>query len=314
MLKRTVYNIINAEPEAGVWGKGFVIGITVLIVLSVIMVVAESVASVADAYAAFFFWAEVFSVAVFTIEYVARLWTVTLNERYRQAVLGRVRYAGTFMMIIDLLAILPFYLPMFITVDLRVLRLLRLLRLARVFKLGRYARSMELFARVFYEKRSELSIAAVFFGFYLIMSSSILYLLENEAQPNAFSSIPAAMWWGAAALTTVGYGDIFPITALGKVMGAILAIFGIAMFALPVGILATGFVEAFDGMTQEKARTGRLEGEESAPTVTPTDDLEPEHRTAAQRVTLLERLSRLRTAGHLSEEEFLAAKARVLES
>ncbi len=312
-LKRKVHDLVNAEPEAGVWGKIFLVVITALILLSVIMVVAESVEAVAVRWASFFFWAEVVSVAVFTVEYLLRLWSITVTERYRQAVMGRVRYAGSFMMVIDLLAILPFYLPMFITVDLRVLRLLRLLRLARIFKLGRYARSMEIFARVFYEKRSELAVSAVFFGFYLIIASSLLYLVEHDAQPEGFSSIPAAMWWGSAALTTVGYGDIFPITPMGKVLGATLAIMGIAMFALPVGILATGFVEAFGGLTEEKELERAVARGEVAPS---PDSEEPMGGMdeVEQRVLLLERISRLHAEGHLSDQEFRAAKGFLLRS
>jgi voltage-gated potassium channel len=316
MLKRKVYDILNAEPEAGVVGKVFVGVITALILLSVVMVIAESVASIAEAYAGFFFWAELISVAVFTVEYVARLWTITVTDRYRHVIKGRVEYAGSFMMVIDLLAILPFYLPMFIAVDLRVLRLLRLLRLARIFKLGRYARSMEVFARVFYEKRSELAVAGVFFGFYLIIASSLLYLAEHDAQPEGFSSIPAAMWWGAAALTTVGYGDIFPITALGKLLGAVLAVFGIGMFALPVGILATGFVEAFDGLTKEKEREAAQARERTEPGVEEGPGGEEAGGSGApgQRIILLERLGRLRAEGHLTEEEFRTAKGLLLNS
>ncbi len=310
-LKRKVHDLVNAEPEAGFWGKAFLVVITGLILLSVVMVIAESVEAIAVRWAAFFFWAEVVSVAVFTVEYVLRLWSITTTERYRRAVMGRVRYAGSFMMVIDLLAILPFYLPMFITVDLRVLRLLRLLRLARIFKLGRYARSMEIFARVFYDKRSELAVSAVFFGFYLIIASSLLYLVENEAQPDGFSSIPAAMWWGTAALTTVGYGDLFPITAMGKFLGAILAVMGIAMFALPVGILATGFVEAFDGLTQEKELERAAARGEVTP---PTPPEEGGVDEVEERVLLLERISRLHADGHLSDAEFRAAKGFLLRS
>lgn len=310
-LKQKVHDLVNAKPEAGLGGKVFLVIITTLIILSVVMVVAESVEAIAVRWAAFFFWAELVSVAVFTVEYILRLWSITVTERYRNAVTGRVRYAGSFMMVIDLLAVLPFYLPMFITVDLRVLRLLRLLRLARIFKLGRYARSMEVFARVFYEKRSELAISAVFFGFYLIIASSLLYLVENEAQPEGFSSIPAAMWWGTAALTTVGYGDIYPITALGKFLGALLAVVGIGMFALPVGILATGFVEAFDGLTKQKELERAMAGGEEVPSAPPAEPEEgPEG--VGHRIRLLERVSRLHADGHLSDEEFQVAKGFLL--
>ncbi len=307
-IKRKLYDILNVEPESGIYGKVFNIGITVLIMLSVIMVIVESVPWIESRYRAFFWYFELVSVIIFTVEYVGRLWTITLNPKYRHFIKGRASYALTFMMVIDFLAIAPFYLPFLITVDLRVLRLLRLLRLVRIFKLGRYTKSMEVFAKVFFEKRTELTIAGVFFLFYLIISSSILYLVENDVQPDEFSSIPAAMWWGSAALTTVGYGDIFPVTPLGKLLGAVLAILGIGMFALPVGVLATGFVEAFDEMKAQKDRDEREARGDPSPEEEEAFDL------ALKRIELLERLNTLKRDGAITEEEFLREKAILMKA
>src|SRR5262249_42092093 len=153
------------------------------------------------------FWDfEVFSVIVFTIEYITRLWVCTLNPKYASPVWGRLRYIFSFMGLVDLLAILPFYIPMVIRMDLRFLRALRLFRLFRVFKVERYWKSLHLLSKVLKEKRAELlmTLFAIFIS--LIIASSLMYYVENEAQPKVFSSIPAAMWWGVTTLTTVGYG------------------------------------------------------------------------------------------------------------
>ena len=168
-------------------------------------------------------------------------WTCTADPRYSHPISGRLRFAGSWHAVVDLLAILPFYLPMFLPIDLRVLRALRFFRLLRFLKLTRYSESMRIFGKVLRGERTELMIALFVAGVLLVLGSSFLYIVEHEAQPDAFSSIPAAMWWGVATLTTVGYGDVYPVTPLGRLLGAIVAIMGIGMFALPAGILASGF-------------------------------------------------------------------------
>lgn len=145
--------------------------------------------------------------------------------------------------LIDLFAFLPFYIPMIIPFDLRFLRGFRLLRLIRVLKIGRYSEVVKLFGRVFKAKIAELMTAISLIFVLLIISSSLLYYVEREAQPDKFSSIPQAMWWGVVTLTTVGYGDIYPITTMGKIMASVISLLGIGLFALPTGILSAGFVE-----------------------------------------------------------------------
>ena len=213
----------------------------VLIALNVIAVIVETVEDLATQYAVVFLYFEVFSVAVFTVEYVLRLWTCVSDRRYARTFRGRMRFAGSWHAIVDILAILPFYLPMFLPIDLRVIRALRFFRLLRFLKLSRYSESLQVFGKVLRSERSELLVALFIAGVLLVLGSSFLYIVENEAQPDAFSSIPAAMWWGVATLTTVGYGDVAPITPLGRFLGAIVAVMGIGMFALPAGILASGF-------------------------------------------------------------------------
>lgn len=175
---------------------------------------------------------EQFSIAVFTVEYVARLW----------AARRRVRYALSPLALVDLVAILPFYLP-FVGMDLRFARAFRLLRLFRMAKVARYVRAVSVFGEVARAKREELVLAAAVMGILLICASSVMYYAEHDAQPQAFSSIPATMWWSVATLTTVGYGDVFPVTTLGRLVAGIVAVLGIGFFALPTAIIGAGFVE-----------------------------------------------------------------------
>ena len=162
-------------------------------------------------------------------------------------VVDRVRFMCTPMMLIDLVAIVPSYLPVFI--DLRAIRAFRLIRLL---KLTRHSASLTLVQRVLGRKRDELLSTAFLAALLLVVSSTLMFYAEHRAQPEAFESIPASMWWGVAALTTVGYGDVYPITPLGKIIGVIVATTGIGLFAMPAGILGAGFVELF---TEQRERS-----------------------------------------------------------
>ncbi|MGC8744112.1 MAG: potassium channel family protein [Verrucomicrobiia bacterium] len=203
----------------------------------------ETVQSISQRYSSLFSGFEIFSVSIFTIEYLLRLWSCTSNPVYHHRIAGRIRFALTPLALIDLLAILPFYLPMFMKLDLRIIRILRLFRFLRLFKLARYSESIKILANVFKRKKDELLILSFVLFVLLTIASTFMYFVENEAQPKVFSSIPAAMWWCIITLTTVGYGDIYPATVLGKILGGIIAVLGIGMFALPTGILASAFAE-----------------------------------------------------------------------
>ena len=217
--------------------------LVVLITAAVLAVILETVASLAQEYAEAFWYFEIFSVIIFTVEYLARLWTCIdrTDEPYSHPITGRLRYIFSPMALIDLVAILPFYLAFFVTLDLRFVRVFRLLRLL---KLTRYSAALTLVGSVFYTERRPLGAAGIVMAVLLVFASSFVYLAERSAQPEAFGSIPAAMWWGMATLTTVGYGDVTPITPLGKFLGAIVTILGVGMFAMPAGILASGFAQA----------------------------------------------------------------------
>ena len=147
---------------------------------------------------------------------------------------------------IDLIAVVPAYIPLLVAIDSRVVRGIRLLRLFRILKLSRYNRAFSHIKNVVNSKKEELVISLFAVLTLLVIASSLMYFVENKAQPESFSSIPATMWWGVATLTTVGYGDVYPITGLGKFTAGIMAILGVGLFALPAGILANGFSDTLE--------------------------------------------------------------------
>lgn len=249
-VRKRTWEIVEAAKAGDTASRVFDIAILALIFLNVMAVIIGSVQSVQERWGAFLDLFEIVSVIIFTVEYVARLWSCTVDPEYSGRIRGRVRHALRAMSIIDLLAILPFYLP-FLGIDLRSLRVLRLLRILRVAKVGRYYSSLNLIKHVFQSKKEELVLTSALMAILLVVSSSVLYYCENAVQPDAFSSIPATMWWAVATLTTVGYGDMYPVTLMGKFCASIIAILGIGMFALPTGILGAGFVEAI----QKKGQT-----------------------------------------------------------
>ena len=257
-FRKRLFDILDF-PVGGDWitraADSFILA---LIVLNVVAIVLETIPEIRHASPGLFHWFEVFSVLVFSTEYILRLWTCTTDPRWAHPIWGRIRYALTPMAIVDLLAVLPFYLVMFNLMlfgrvrDLRFLRALRLLRIVRVMKLARYIRSVHIITRVVRERRNELYMTLILSAMLLVLSSSLMYYVEHDAQPDKFSSIPASMWWSAVTMTTVGYGDICPVTPLGRVIAAVVALMGIGLFALPTAILGSGFIEAMREEREEK--------------------------------------------------------------
>lgn len=241
-IKKRIWEIVEPAKPGDKLSHYFDIGLMALIILNVIAVVVESVKSVEEQYGDYFYLFETFSVIIFSLEYVARVWGCTLIERFSHPLTGRIRYLLQPMVIIDLLAILPFYLPIF-GIDLRVIRAFRLFRIIRIFKLGRYSKAFQMLGKVLVGKKEEMTITIVALFFLIIISASLMFYAENEAQPEQFSSIPATIWWSVVTLTTVGYGDVFPVTIFGKIIAGIISILGIGMVALPAGIISAGFVE-----------------------------------------------------------------------
>jgi len=247
-LRGRTHEFLNStRSEAGI-GRTFNLFIVTLILLNIVAMVLESVERIHNWMPRCFLAFEYFSVAVFSAEYLLRLWSCVEEPQYRRAVLGRLRFAVTPLALVDLSAVLPFYLP-FLHADLRAMRMfrmIRIMRLLRIAKLGRYSESLQMLMRVLRSRGEQLAGAISILLILLLVAACLMYYAEREAQPTAFSSIPATMWWASVTLTTVGYGDMYPVTALGKLLGTMTAVLGIGMFALPCAILGAGFIEELD--------------------------------------------------------------------
>ena len=243
-IQEQVYILLESPVNHNRVRKFIIYFIAVLILLNVIVVILETKYGLFIEYQPYFFVIDLFTVIVFSIEYILRIWVCVRDPRYSSPLTGRIRYAVSPLALVDLIAITPFYLPLIFPVELRLLRLLRLLRIFRVLKLGRYSSAFETFADVLKSKKEELIITLIMAVIILILASSALYVVEREAQPDKFASILDAMWWAVVTLATVGYGDVYPITPLGKFISSLVALSAIGLFALPAGILAAGFAES----------------------------------------------------------------------
>jgi len=238
--KKKIFDLIDPSSADDTESRIFNIGMLVLISLNVVAVILETETEIYSHYQTIFNVFNAISVGIFTIEYILRIWSCTENSNYKDPIIGRMRFALSTYMLIDLISFLPFYIPLW-GLDLRFIRVIRLFRLFRVMKMWRYSQSLTKMVRVFKSKKEELGITLFAGVILLVVMSSLLYFIEHDSQPDKFSSIPASMWWGVVTLTTVGYGDVYPITALGKFVGGIMSFLGIGLFALPAGIIASGF-------------------------------------------------------------------------
>jgi voltage-gated potassium channel len=244
-LRRRIYHLLEVPERGGRRSHAVQIFLVALIALNVAAVMLDTVEDVAAAWGAWLWAFEVFSVAIFTVEYVLRLWVAPERRRFARPLAGRIRWMLTPLALLDLAAILPFYLPVLFRLDLRFLRALRMLRLLRLLKVGRYSSALRILRGVLADRKEELLAALSILVVMVVMASGLMYFVEHEAQPRVFSSIPATAWWAVATLTTMSYGDMKPLTIVGKVLASLIAICGIGLFALPAGILGSGFVEKY---------------------------------------------------------------------
>lgn len=240
-LRYRIYQLLEKAEDGDRASRMVDIGLFILVSVNVLAVSLETVDSLQLAYADIFWWIEVVSVFLFTLEYGLRFWSVaaSADERGMSDSKARLSYVFSPTGIIDLVAILPSLLPLlFGSID---LRWLRILRLARLFKFSHYTSALEdLISSVRRERQS--FVATIYLLFLALMiSSTLIYVFENELQPENFGSIPESMWWSFVTLTTVGYGDVVPITAAGRAIAAMTALMGVCVVALLTGIVATGF-------------------------------------------------------------------------
>ena len=251
-FKKRVFEIISKAEDGDLASSIFDWSIMLLIALSIISIILESFSSIYSKWHSTFQIFEYISVVVFTVEYILRIWTADLL--YPDSKHPRLKYIFSFMAIIDLLAILPFYLP-FISADLRFLRMMRLFRLfrlLRVFKLGRYFEALQIIMRVIKTSGPQLIMSVALCFFVMLFSAIIMYTVENPVQPEQFPNVVSSLWWAMCTLTTVGYGDVYPITAVGKFFASVISLVGIGIIAIPTGIIAAGFNHAIDKTQEDK--------------------------------------------------------------
>lgn len=217
----------------------FDIFIYVLIAANIIAMVLESHEFIKREIGVFLYYFELISILIFTLEYFYRIYLSYVDNQWK----GVRSYVFSFFGIIDLISIVPFYIKQFVLLDGRFFRILRLFRLSRIFKLGRDSKSLKLFIKALTAVKNELKFTLFLSLLSIVFSASAIYFLENEAQPEVFSSITASLWWATVSLATVGYGDVVPVTVWGKVFAGIISLIGIGIVAIPTGIISASFVE-----------------------------------------------------------------------
>jgi voltage-gated potassium channel len=251
--QRRLHALLDGRPEAGdrldVLCYYLQLGV---IIAAVSVLVVGTVPSIEARWG----WAlRAFDVVVgvlFLLEYAARLWTAPVDRRYRDGWRGRLRYARSPLALLDLVAVIALLVP-HLPIDLRQARLARLFALLRIGKLGRFGRSVSMAMHMIRSRRDDLLVAFAGLAFVLLIGSTLMYFVEHEAQPDKFSSIPETLWWGVVTLTTVGYGDVYPVTVLGRILGGLFAVLGIASFALPTAILGAAFMEELQRSREQRA-------------------------------------------------------------
>lgn len=240
--KKKVYEYVNGNAKTPL-SKLFETLVIFLIIGSIIVVVLESVPLSPLGYEIVSIL-NISSIIVFTIEYFIRLWVSDLMYPKLNPVQARIKYALTPMALVDLLAIIPFYMPFLFPFDLRTIRMIRLVKIFRIFNLNQYTHGFYIILSVLRDRSAQLISSLFVVTILILMSAITMYNIENAAQPTVFKSALSGIWWAVCTLTTVGYGDIYPITFMGKFFAAIISLLGIGLVAIPTGIISSGFIEA----------------------------------------------------------------------
>lgn len=238
--RKTLFHILHKPSAQNPWARYVNYLLAALIVSNALLVAIETLPSMGPAFRAYFLAFEVLSTSIFALEYLARLWVSVEQGRYAQPVMGRLRYALSPLAVLDLIVILTFW----SAVDLRFLRVARMVRLLKVLNMAHFEHSLQRLGAALSRRRELLIVAVVMMVLCIYASAAVLFQLEHTAQPEVFSSIPQTLWWAITALTTIGYGDMVPVTALGKLCAGLISVCGIGVFALPTAIVTAAIVEA----------------------------------------------------------------------
>ena len=239
-FRAKLFHILHKPSPLNAWARYVNYFLAFLILANAIFVSLETVPAIAVVYKTEFYWFEVISTALFVIEYAARIWICVEQARYSKPFTGRIRYAVHPLPLLDLIVITTFW----FAIDLRFLRVARMVRLLKVLRLENFEDSMERIGKALCRRKELILVALTMMLLCIYASASLLYHVEHTAQPNVFTSVPATFWWAMVTLTTIGYGDMVPISPLGKLFSGLVSIFGIGIFALPTAIVTAAIVEA----------------------------------------------------------------------
>lgn len=244
-IKNAVFNLIREDDQNSFASNVFDGCIIGFIVINVALIILDTFNGFSPQALVVFNVIETVSVVIFTIEYALRIWVADFRYPDLPPARARLKYITSFLALIDLLGILPFYIPFILPINLGILRLLRLFRMLRIFKTSRYTDALTTVGTVIKNKASQLLSSMMVVFVLMLIASVLMYNIETTAQPEVFQNAFSGFWWAMATITTVGYGDIYPITVLGKFLSTVIALLGIGFVAIPTGIISAGFTEQY---------------------------------------------------------------------
>lgn len=229
VLNRTINNVIN-------------ILCVLLIIINVLKVFLDTFDNIRPFIEPYYFTIDLISIIFFTVEFILRVWTSDSVYKQMSSLYARLKYISSPKSIIDLISLISFYLPLFISGNFQLLRLLRLFRIFSLLKINRYSKSLTVLGNVFKNKGIQLISSFIIVFILMIFASLLMYYVENYTQPETFKNAFSSLWWVVATLTTVGYGDIYPITLSGQIIGIFVSLMGVGLIAIPTGIISVGFI------------------------------------------------------------------------
>ncbi len=252
-IRYILWDILNHDDD--LQSRIFDFCLTVLILANILAVIASTFKDFSAVHSVGLYRFELVSVIIFTIEYVLRVWIA--NHTYPNSKHPHIKFIFSAMAIIDLAAILPFYLPLTFFVDLRMLRILRVLRIFRIFKLSRYVNAMNTIGRVLKKEKEKIITSIGLIILMIFVASTIMFYAENAAQPEVFKNILDSTWWAVGIFTSIWLGDVYPITIVGKIFGGIISLLGLMLVSIPTGIISSGFIDELNHKTKVCPHCGK---------------------------------------------------------
>ena len=241
--RRRLFEIVEIGAAGDRMSRAYDLFYTLTIILNLVATILDTYNGIHDRYALLLDVIEFLTVAAFAVDYFLRLYTADFKYRGMSRGKAMTRYAFSFGGIIDLISFLPMYLPFFFPSGAAAFRLVRVIRIFRLFRINAYYDSLSVVTSVLKSKKNQLVSSVVIILVLMLASSLCMYSLENEAQPEVFTNAFSGIWWAASTLLTIGYGDIYPVTTMGQILGIVISFLGVGMVAIPTGIISAGFVE-----------------------------------------------------------------------